>query len=256
MVDNSELSKVCNYALKPAIDKHDYDIVKYCVDHGANITTQIIMKYLVKADNDLRGPPLTIYQKDPIFDAFIDKLPADECFHNLDIKQCIYSTNRYYFETILSMKNHDGDGSILVYCAAREKSIPQYATDLLVKHGFTISTSIIKDINHFALSRLIVAGFNLSDTMLATFNVCLRPVNRDPNTHKVLQLLINYLISNPRARSHFIITKYIMYKIRRSIKDRDVVNYIWTLYCFNTFGFHQYCVAKYQKLLNPMNHDI
>jgi hypothetical protein len=260
MDDQSVLIRISNYALETAIGKRDYDAVKYCIDHGAGITTWIIMRYLIIVNipgDSLDSLPI-VSQKDPMFDTFIDKLPADAVFNEQDMLKCLYYSNRYYLETILSTQHYCNKGSELLYRAARDRAIPQYVANLLVKHGFTIYVQITGrhcHIDHFALSRVIVAGIEMSNQLLTSFNKSLKSLGPvfNSDTHKLLPLMINYLTSRPRARSHFIISKYIIYDvIGGSIETLDVSNYIWTLYCINTFIFDRYWVAKYQNILNTL----
>lgn len=285
MADTSRLNELVTYALTAAIKKRKYDcdreVIKDCIEYGAIITIPVIMKYIEKAvnprdHNDMPLNYISAYNKDSIFEALIDKLPADTVFDHEMVKACMFNANTYYLETILSTQRYQDNycnNSLVLYHAASDGRVPSHAVHLLVKHGFT-TTAVVMDFitcfNSSALLRLIAAGIDLTNHHSAIFTFISSSYQQDPTliTRKTnawkdyqvypgknnsfyirdtLKLLIDNLRSNPHAISHFMTLKYLIFEIiQPSIDQSDVSTYIWNQYIDSTIKIYGYYIIEYK----------
>lgn len=268
-MQESKLHTVVTYALNAAITSNNHEMIKDCIECEATITVPMMMKY-VQSNYPPNDETSDKYRKDPTFALLIDKLPVDVLFGRDMIDQCAYNGNSYYLETVLSTRryhhNYDLDSKILANFA-NASFTPQLSIDLLVKYGFMISPSIFSNFKHFALSRIIATGIDLTGYQPLIFKFIISLYQEDrtmklgsrgckyttSDVHATLQALMNYLRSNPHAVSHYMITKYVIRRIiHRFTNVSDVSKYIGKCYLRYTVKFYSYCIIQYQQILDTL----
>lgn len=276
-----KVNELITYALGAAIENSNAKVIKDCIEHGAIVTPSIMMKYITKATDPRNkyGIPHEhniAYHIDPIFEAFIHKLPIDTLFDHKMVEACMQNANTYYLEAILSTQRyHDSDdnNSNILYFAASDKRVPQHAIDLLIKYGFTATSSLVMDFiegsDFPTFSRLTAAGINLTNHYSAIFtfimsshqeNLTRKTVqngfqfrNYPWNIRNTIQLLITYLRSDPNAIFHFMTVKYLIFEIiQPSINQSDISAYIWNQYLDSTVKIYGHHVTRYEEILDTL----
>jgi hypothetical protein len=200
----------------------------------------------------------------PIFKILINNISwttIPECL----LQQYANHTNPYYLETILTTKKYEPNSEVLLHTLTTSWA-PRYTIDLLLEHRFGVSEldsiimRFISNFEHYGLSRLISAKVNLLPYQHAIFTFLNTLCQRGPifasmdigyyYIRAVLELLINYLTSNPYSATNYMMIQYL--RDTGLLGISDIAECIWYHYLNITVGVHSDYINFYQSVIKSL----
>jgi hypothetical protein len=263
-----DLSTIIDYALEKAVQESKEDMICKCIDHGAVIRTEILQLHLQMKEcpvGGLAGYRGSYDSSCPIFKILINNISwttIPECL----LQQYANHTNPYYLETVLTTKEYEPNSKVLLG-ALKWGWTPQYTIDLLFKYGFGTSEldvvilGIIREFYSYGLSKLIATKVNLVPYQYTIFAFFDNLYKQTPNFNEVfrtktchikctLDLLINYLTTNPHSTTNYMMVRYL--RDNTLLGMSDIAESIWHHYLNITVRVHSDYINFYQSITKSL----